>query len=176
MQLEQQQVRLRLSRDPEILAALRKRGNKFGGGLHKVGNKEVYSVTFNSQEIEFEVDGAARSFGENVATCLRRSSVVVLGNQSPDPKVNDDMTAAQVPVLEIVGKFDVTHELAENKCQFCHAEFDAIAELAIHVASKCPKVLELATVPEEKETKGKKDTPVNVPPKVTNENAAAGVR
>lgn len=153
-QIESQQVRIQLTKDPEILAAMRRRG-----ALLKRNGKEVFSVTFDSKEIEFEVGGGPRAFGETVAKALIRSSLTLMGNADPDPKKNDDLICDAQPALVESGRFDVARELPANVCQFCGAAADSVAALAKHVSSECPKVLELATVPE-----------------ADHENAPAGVR
>jgi hypothetical protein len=142
MNIEQQQIRIKLTENPVVLDALKRRN-----GLRKINGKDTFVILFDSKELTFEVGGGPRAFGESTAKALIRSSVVCLGNADKDPKKCDDMIAEMVPALVEAGRFDIARELPENKCQFCGHEADSKADLATHVSSECPEVLKLATAP-----------------------------
>jgi hypothetical protein len=117
--IESTQVKLRLTKDEDILKQLRK--NK---ALRKNSDgKESYFIQFDSRSFEFR-PGSIVQVGKVVANGLRRSSGVILG---------DHLTGDIVPALEVVNEFQLGQEESRTACPECGWDNGSLASLARHI-------------------------------------------
>ena len=118
--LELHQIQMKLTKDPEILAALRRK-NQFQSDT----GGEYISVQFNSQELKFR-PGEIKTLNESVARSIHRRSWVNIG---------DDLTGETKGLFEIVAELDLGEALSGNKniCTVCRRAFDTPARLGKHL-------------------------------------------
>lgn len=119
--LELEQVRVQMSSDPEILAALKSRKQ-----LGKDADGPYFPVVFNSQEIRFR-PGVPKILGASVARCMARSTYIIVG---------DDLTGELRPTLEALDSYNLNDMIvAGQTCEFCDGKFETPKRLATHMLS-----------------------------------------
>jgi uncharacterized C2H2 Zn-finger protein len=122
--LELQQVQLRLTRDPEVLSALKMRKQ-----LKKEANGEEYvSTSFNSIELRFH-KGEVKTLGKSIADSIHQRFFVIVG---------DDLTGRLAPVLDVVNEYSLGEVVAKKQgnvfdCPVCQAPFHTAGQLAFHL-------------------------------------------
>jgi len=151
MELELEQVRVTLTKNPELLTALkaRKQFKKDDKG------KDFYPVIFNSAEIRFYPNQAI-VLGKTVAECLVRSSYIIVGDS--------DLTGDMVPVIEALDGYNLNKFIEERpKCEYCDKDFQTSKALTHHMLITHKAQIEKDLI-EEETTAGVKV--VAVPPTV----------
>ena len=119
--LEMQQVRLRLTKDHDVLGALKK-NHQFG----KDAGGEFLSVMFNSVEIRFH-PGQIVTLGKNVAESIYNRTFVIVGDQ---------LTGEVKRSLEIVEEVNLNDQLvprAKFACPLCQEDQKNANKLAEHL-------------------------------------------
>lgn len=120
--LEMEQVRLQLTNDPEILAALKTRKQ-----MGKDRDGAYYAIVFNSQEVRFR-PGVPKILGASVARCMARSSYIIVG---------DDLTGELLPTLEPLDSYNLNDMIvAGHVCEFCDGKFETPKRLAAHMVKE----------------------------------------
>ena len=139
MDVEMEQVKLRLTTNDEVLATLRT-NKAFQRGKD---GQEIFVRQFDSRMFEF-VPGRILTVGATIARGLIQSSRVIVGNH---------LTGAWVPAIEKVSSFQASFgEPDENRsstaCAFCGTEFktpdlslaEAVRKLGHHMMTKHPEL------------------------------------
>jgi hypothetical protein len=120
--MESVQIKLKLTSDPEILAALEKR-RRFS--KNHAGDK-VLVLQFDSFPFEFK-PGRVLTLDGSIAQSLRRESRVIIG---------DDLTGPMKYALDVAGKVDMgrgQEEADANACTYCHRSFPTASKLGWHL-------------------------------------------
>jgi hypothetical protein len=107
MDMETQQVRMRLTADKEAIAALHSR-HVF---QKDEKNRFFIPVMFNSQEIRFYLNDV-KTLGRDTAHSIYRRSTVIVGDQ---------LTGDVKPMFDIVEEFDLSTSI-EDKLRFACPE------------------------------------------------------
>lgn len=119
--LEMHQVRIRLTKDRDVLNALRsKKQFKVDAG------GEYISMQFNSQELRFH-NNEVKTLGHDVAHSLYRRSAVIVG---------DDLTGEMKSIFDIVEEFDLSQKLkssAQFACPICSDDQGSAKGLRDHL-------------------------------------------
>lgn len=140
MHLENEQVKLSMSLDPELLAWLRRTKSlvpcKPPKGATTLKGWEMYELQFDTQPIDFLVNEKTQErtvhpFGESVAKGLVRSSLTVVGDPNSKP----------IPALEKIATFKLQtgDPVARdpNACPYCGAVTESPTKLAYHINRVC---------------------------------------
>ena len=123
-EIDTQQVRLRLTRDKEVLQDLRRK--------HRLvlidtpdGKQEAFLIQFDSHTFAFR-PGTVLTVGRRIADCLKSDSLVIVGAPLDGPAL---------PVLEEVGSFDLARgeTISQTECPVCRKEQNTIALLIEHL-------------------------------------------
>lgn len=137
---ERTQVKLILTKDPEILNALRRNGILRNAGT----DKEYLALQFDSQHFHF-YPNKELVVPETVAESLYRSSGILASG--------DAMGGSQVPSLEVVEKWALGEQepsrvASKTTCSVCGVDQKTFKLLSAHIASE-------HTEPEEEVEEGK---------------------
>lgn len=128
MNLEMEQVRVTLTKDPEILAMLRTRKQ-----MRKDKDGEYYPIVFNSSEIRFRPNRPL-VVGKSVAESLIRSSFVIIG---------EDLTGDMTPVIESLDGYNLDKFIEERAaCEYCKEDFPTARALSHHMIRTHRELLE----------------------------------
>jgi len=128
MSLELEQVRVTLTKDPEILSMLRTRKQ-----LKKDKDGEYYPIVFNSAELRFRPN-RPMVVGKSVAESLVRSSYVILG---------EDLTGDMTPVIESLDGYNLNKFIEErSSCEYCSEDFPTARALSHHLIREHRELLE----------------------------------
>jgi hypothetical protein len=120
MNLDSEQVRLRLTKIPYILNELRKKRR-----LVVINGVEVFQVQFDSRTFTFAPD-AVITVGKSVADCLMADGRVIVG-----PPIDGPVEE----VLEVIGTYnlDKGESSSPTQCPACHMEQGTTQKLIEHL-------------------------------------------
>lgn len=135
MSLDNEQVKLALTNDKEVLAAMRSRGTLVKAKKGHEG--ETLEVMFDSRPIQFRVltngERTILPLSGNVARRLVRDSLVLIG---------DPLTGEYKPALVEVGRYKISEgdpalRFTKTTCPFCRLECRDPRSLASHLSQSC---------------------------------------
>lgn len=122
--VEMRQIKLRLTNDKRVLAALRRRKR-----LTSDDEGEKLVMQFDSKEFVFR-PGVAVTIGASVGKCLLLDSLVINGE--------NDLTDPLTPALVSLGTFNVGEKspdehVSQTVCPVCNKEQHTLGKLADHI-------------------------------------------
>ena len=146
MRIENEQIKLGLTFDPEVLAWLRRTGAlvkcKAPAGVKTLKGWERYELQFDTQPIDFLVnektsERTIHPFGADVAKGLMRSSLTVVGDPNSAPiRAVEEISRFQLQTGDPVAR-------DPNSCPYCGAGADSKGnpftptKLAYHINREC---------------------------------------